>query len=201
MTDLKLRALLLPLMCGAVIAPALAQGSGDMGGPAVAGVCLLSRDAVFASSKVGQAGFARFQQLEREATAELDAKRGPLDEEIALLRNSASTLNPAERATREAALNARLAPLQARSAHLRRELDATRTKLLERITSEMTPLVAAAYQQKKCGLLLDRASVIGGNMANDLTADVTTALDAKIQTISFNREMLPSNAVPDVPQP
>jgi len=52
-------------------------------------------------------------------------------------------------------------------------------------------MIAQVYGQKKCGLLLDRGAALGGNFANDLTPDVVRALDARIQTITFERERLP----------
>src|SRR3546814_8745680 len=73
----------------------------------------------------------------------------------------------------------------------RLEIDATNAKALERILTEAQPVIAQVYRTKNCGLLVDRNSVVGGNMTNDLTAAVIQGLDAKISTISFNRETLP----------
>lgn len=36
-----------------------------------------------------------------------------------------------------------------------------------------------------------RNAVLGGNFSNDLTAPIVQALDAKISTITFDRETLP----------
>ncbi len=52
-------------------------------------------------------------------------------------------------------------------------------------------MIAQVYRQHGCGLLLDRGTVMGGNFANDLTADVVKGLDAKVSTITLNRETLP----------
>ena len=52
-------------------------------------------------------------------------------------------------------------------------------------------MIAQVYGAKRCGLLFDRGAALGGNFANDLTADVVRGLDAKVQTITFERERLP----------
>lgn len=70
------------------------------------------------------------------------------------------------------------------------EVDAERTAL-ERIANEAQPVIAQAYHQKRCGLLIDRNSVLGGNVSNDLTPMVVRGLDAKITTITFDLEALP----------
>lgn len=54
-------------------------------------------------------------------------------------------------------------------------------------------MIAQVYSAKKCGLLLDRSATLGGNFANDITADVVRLLDGRIQTITFKRERLPQS--------
>jgi len=51
-------------------------------------------------------------------------------------------------------------------------------------------VIAAVYTQKGCGLLLDRNTVLGGNMGNDLTAAVVAGLDARLTSITIQREDL-----------
>jgi Skp family chaperone for outer membrane proteins len=65
---------------------------------------------------------------------------------------------------------------------------------MQRIGQDAEPVVGSVYKSHRCGLLLDRDSVLGGNMTNDLTADVVQGLDRKVTTISFELEPLPSNA-------
>ena len=57
----------------------------------------------------------------------------------------------------------------------------------------LAPLMHLA-EKHRCGLLLDRDSVLGGNMANDLTPEVVQGLDRKTTSITFDLEPLPSNA-------
>lgn len=189
------------LVTGGVLAavsltsPAFAQqpASQPLGGPAIPGVCLLSREAVFANAAAGKAASARLTELARKAQAEVDAERAPIEAELRVLEGQPD--GPARRQKAEA-LNARWLPLQQKAAVISREIDATRAKAMERIANEAQPVVAQAYTARKCGLLLDRASALGGNFTNDLTADVVKGLDQRMSTITFDRERLPQQAGP-----
>lgn len=170
-------------------APAPAQ---PLGGAAIPGLCLLSREAIYANAAVGKAASARLAQLAQEAQAEVDAERKPLEADIQAFQADAAKLAPAQRTQREQALQPRLKAVQDKSQLRGREIEATRAKALSQIAGHAQPVIAAVYGQHKCGLLLYRNSVLGGNMANDLTPDVVKGLDAKVTTITFNRETLPA---------
>lgn len=170
--------------------------SQPLGGPVVPGVCLLSREAIFANAAVGKAASARLAELTRAAQAEVDGQRTPLENEVKALEGQPD--NAVNKQKREA-LAVRWQALQQKAAHTSREIEATRAKALERIANEAQPMIAQVYGQKKCGLLFDRGAALGGNFANDLTADVVRALDARIQTISFERERLPIQQAPQRP--
>ncbi len=193
---------ILPLLLSTMLVatPALAQQPAApapgpvLGGPVIAGVCLLSREAIFANAAVGKAASARLTELGRQAQAEVDAERAPIDTDLKAFQADQAKLTPAQRQTREAALAPRLQAVQAKAQQRGREIEATRAKALERISTEAQPVIAQVYKAKGCGLLVDRNSVLGGNLANDLTADVVKGLDAKIQTITFERETLPPQA-------
>ncbi|RXZ66309.1 OmpH family outer membrane protein [Pelagerythrobacter rhizovicinus] len=159
-----------------------------LGGPVVPGVCLLSREAMFANAAVGKAATARLQELAQTAQAEIDAERTQVETEARALEGQPDN---AETRQRREELARRWQALQERAAHSSREIAATRAKALERIASEAQPVIAEVYGEKGCGLILDRNSALGGNFANDLTPDVVRRLDARIQTITFERERLP----------
>lgn len=169
-------------------APAAAPAAEQpLGGSVVPGVCLLSREAIFANAAVGKAASARLNELARAAQGEVDAERKPIETEVKALEGQPD--NPQTRQKREA-LAKRWQALQDKAALASREIDATRAKALGRIAADVQPLIAQAYTAKRCGLLLDRNSALGGNFSNDLTPDVVKALDAKVQTMTFDRERL-----------
>lgn len=179
---------------GQPAAPQASTGQ-PLGGPVVPGVCLLSREAIFANAAIGKSASARLAELTQGAQAEVDAERAPLEAELSALEGQGES---AELSQRREALAAKWQALQRKAAHTSREIEATRAKALQRIVDEAQPVIAEVYAQKGCGLLFDRNSLLGGNFANDLTADVVRVLDAKIQDIPAERERLPEamNAQP-----
>lgn len=192
-TPLALAALVLAMVPGAA---ALAQSSDTnppLGGPVVSGVCLLSREAIFANAKVGKAASARLKQLADQAQSEIDAERKPIDADVQAYRSQAASLSAEQRQTREQALSQRLQKVQADQAQRGRQLEATRIKAMGQIAQYAQPVITDTYRTKNCGLLLDRNAVLGGNMGNDLTPLVVQGMDAKITTISFNLEPAPAN--------
>jgi len=169
--------------------PAAEQQPG-LGGPVVAGVCLLSREAVLANSKVGIAAAARLKQIADESQAEIDRDRSPIEADVLALRSESAKLSDQQRRAREKALADKFAPVQAKAELRTREIEKTRAKVMEMIASEAQTVIATAYKDRNCGLLLDRTNVLGGNLTNDLTVAVVQGLDAKITTMNFQRETL-----------
>jgi Skp family chaperone for outer membrane proteins len=169
--------------------PAPAQ---DLGGPLVPGVCVLSRQDVLTSSKVGQAATARLRELAAQAQADVDLERKPLETEAAALNKAKAALTPAQFEARNRPLEARWNAMRLKADQRSRELEATRQKALERIALEAQPLIADVYHARNCGLLFAREAMLGGNGGADITPAVVQALDAKITTISFDRENLAS---------
>src|SRR3546814_806115 len=156
-------------MTASASAQSPAAPQAGLGGNPVPGVCLLSREAIIANAAIGKAATARLNQIAAQAQAEIDAERKPLDTELQAFRSEAAKLSPEQRSTREQALAAKLQPVQAKAQQRRLESDATNAKALERILTEAQPVIAQVYKTKNCGLLVDRNSVVGGNMTNDLT--------------------------------
>jgi Skp family chaperone for outer membrane proteins len=175
--------------------PALAQtapAAEAFGGPVVPGVCLLSKQAVVENAKAGVAATARLRQLTDQAKSEIDAERTTLGADAKALEAQRASLKPAEAQQRTQALNVRIQTLQDKVNQRNREIEVTREKALNRIAGEMQPVILAAYKAHNCGLLADRNAMFGGNMANDLTAAVVQGLDARMATITFERETLPA---------
>lgn len=176
----------------AVHAQSSAGGGMPLNGPVVPGVCFLSREAIFANAKVGQAASARLKQLAEQAQSQIDAERKPLDADVQAYRAKASTLSADQRQSQEQALAQRMQTVQTDQQTKGRQLEATRAKAMDQIAQYAQPVISSTYESKKCGLLMDRNVVFGGNMANDLTPTVVQGLDAKITTISFNLEPAPA---------
>ena len=99
----------------------------------------------------------------------------------------------------QAAFQAKQASLQQRADTLEqrvqlrgRELQATQAKQLQVIGTAVEPILRQLYEQKQCAVIFDRdgGAVRAANPAMDLTAQVVSALDQKLQTLTFDREHL-----------
>jgi Skp family chaperone for outer membrane proteins len=174
--------------------PGLAQApSGQtLGGPRVAGVCLLSQQAVVANSKVGKAATARLQQLAQQAQGEVNGARAPIEADAKSLDAQRATLKPNDYDAKRAALAQRLQSLEQTAQNRSRQVELTRQNALGQIAQQVQPIIATVYKTRGCGLLMDRSAVLGGNMDGDLTAEVMQALDAKVSTINFDLAPLPA---------
>jgi Skp family chaperone for outer membrane proteins len=186
------RVVIVATLAGALalpLAPAHAQST--LGGKSIPGVCMLSRTQVLQESKVGQAADARLKQLADQARSDLDAERKPLTHDIQQFREQAGSMKPAQRESRQKALQERMQKFQHKAQVLDARIRITRGKAMKRIGDEIDPLLSGIYKQHRCGLLLDRDTVLGGNMDNDLTPGVIQALNKKMSTISFSLAPLP----------
>lgn len=174
-------------------APAAAAASVRHGAP-IAGLCTLSPEAVAGTSTVGKYVSTRLQQIAAQVNAELSGEKTAID-------NEAKAIQALPQGGDQAALQARVTALQTRAdafnrkaAQREQEIQATEQKALQRISNEMNPLVRDAYQSKNCAILIQREAVLMANPAMDITAQVVTALNAKITQFTFDRERLDAQA-------
>jgi Skp family chaperone for outer membrane proteins len=171
-----------------------APAGNALGGNPVPGVCMLSREAVFAQSKVGQAASERLKQLATQQQTLLEGQRKPLDTDIQAFQQKAGSLTEAQRQQQGQALQQRMQSYQAQVNQVGERIQLTRAKVMQQIGEQAQPVIASSYASHHCGLLLNRDAVLGGNTSNDLTADVVRGLDGRISTLSFNLEPAPAPA-------
>ena len=178
-------------------AQAAGSATASLEGPVVAGVCYLSREAVFSNAAAGKDAGVQLQKLVTDAQAEIERDKSRAEAELIRLgvrgSISADKLTPEQsKAVQEAQA------VQQRASQRSREIEATRASVLERISTAAQPLIAEAYQRHGCGVLLDRGMVLAGNMSHDLTADVVKALDARVKSIpvTLQRESATPAATP-----
>jgi Skp family chaperone for outer membrane proteins len=157
----------------------------------VPGVCVLSREGIVGSSTVGKYVQTRLQQLATQTNAELTGEQTTLQNDAKSLETKKATLAPAAYQQQGAALQQRADALQQKAQQRDRELQATEQKAVQRVLQEATPLVAAAVDAKKCGIVIDANSVLAANTSTmDLTSSVVAALNTKITQFAFDRERL-----------
>lgn len=175
-------------------APARPAAQPAPAGPMIAGVCTYSNDRAIATSTVGKAVAARLQQLGQAADAELRAERTALENEKRTLEQAQATLPRDQLEQRALAYNQKAAAFE-RKAQLRvRELQATEQKQLQRVAVELQPIIVQAYGERNCGIMIDRGVIYGANPQMDVTDLVVQRLNAKLTTLTFERERLDTAA-------
>lgn len=170
------------LLASSAVAAHAADEIASMEGPAVAGVCFLSREAVFANAAAGKDAGAQLQKLVTDAQAEIERDKERAEAE--LLRLGLSGKVAPDKLTPEQTKAVQDAQaVQQRAAQRSREIEATRAATLEQISNAAQPVIAEAYKRHGCGVLIDRGTVLAGNMSHDLTAEVVKSLDARMKSV------------------
>ena len=159
-------------------------------GPAIAGVCIFSRDAAIGNSAVGKYVEERLKQIQSQAQAEIQGELTALQTEEKTYAAQRGTLATDVQQQRETGFRQREELLQRKADVRGRELQATEQKALSRVVVEMNPLLVQIYGQRNCGLLLDQNATFGANPSMNITAEVVHLLDAKITQFQFEREHL-----------
>jgi outer membrane protein len=159
-------------------------------GPATPGVCILSVEGAIGQSTVGRNVDTRMKQIIAAVQAELNAEQTAIQNEGKTLESQRATLDQATLQTRATAWQTKVNNFQRKAAQRDREVQATQQKALSRIGTELDPVIRQVYQQRQCGMLLSRDALVIANPQMDITPAVVTALNAKIQTFTFDRERL-----------
>lgn len=188
-------ALALATAASAQTAPAAAPAAPPVThGPALTGVCILSTQGVIANSLVGKAVDARLKTIIQQVNAELTAERTGLDNEAKALDAKKASLAQDALEQQAAALQVKANAWQRKGQLRQKEVEVTEQKAMQRIYQEMNTPISQVYQTQKCSILFDRDGVMLANPAMDITSGVVAALDARIKTLTFDRERLDQGA-------
>ncbi len=183
-------ALAIATAASAQTAPAAPAAPPVTHGPAIAGVCIFSSQRAVASSQVGKAVDTRLKTIIQQVNAELTTERTGLDNEAKALDAKKGTLAQDALEQQAAALQVKANAWQRKGQLRQKEVEATEQKALARVYQELDTPIRQIYQSQKCSILLDRESVMLANPAMDITDAVVAALDARIKTLTFDRERL-----------
>ena len=161
-------------------------------GPVIPGVCVYYNARLLAQSSAGQAVETRMQQLAQEVQGELQPYATAIQTEAQQLQSAGASL-PADQANqRRQALQQRVQEAQQLEATRENELRYTLAMQRQAITEAVSPILTTIYQEKGCGLLLDRESVFMMNPAMDVTDLAIQRLNTALPTLSFNRMTVPA---------
>ena len=164
------------------------------GAPSVPGLCVLSRNAVYANAKVGVAATARYRELTMQLRGQLAPQQRAMQDEARKLEAAKATMPAAEFTKKSEDLASRYRAFQASNSQDTRDLEFTREKALKQIATYADPVIADAYKAHHCGALFSRDTMLVGNPGMDLTPIVVAGLDSKVTTISFDLEKAPATA-------
>jgi Skp family chaperone for outer membrane proteins len=161
-------------------------------GPPITGYCVFSINEVLGASKVGQAVVSRLKVLSSQVSAELQPEADGIRGDERTLESQQATLDAATLQARRANLELRVANFEKREQQRQQEMQATQQKQFGVVLKELDPIMRDLYQQRGCSLLVDgdQGGVRLVNPAMDLSPQAVIGLDAKIQTLTFDREHL-----------
>ena len=182
-------------------APAAAAARPSNPGPVIAGVCVLDDERAIAQSSAGRAYSARMQTLTQQVQAELRPIQTQLQTDLNTYQTQRATLPQDQQRTRDQALQTRAENLERTAGTRQRELQATQERQINRIITEMQPIVSQIYVQRGCGIMLDRGAVVFSNPAMEVTDAVIQQLNARLPTLTFERERMPAAAAPAAAAP
>lgn len=174
------------LAAGSAVAQAQAPANP---GPAIAGVCVFHNDRLLAVSTAGQSMQTGTQRLLTEVQGELAPYGASLQTEAQALQQGGQAADPD--GSRLRALQARAQEAQQLEQRRQAELQYTQQVQIRTIAQAADPILVAVYQERGCGLLLDRSAVYVFNPAMDITDTVIQRLNTALPSLSFNRLEVP----------
>jgi Skp family chaperone for outer membrane proteins len=181
------------LALASIAAPAMAQSQGPQNpGPAIPGVCVYFNQRTLAQSTAGQSVQTRMEQLAQEVQGELTPYATAIQTEAQQLQSGASTIPADQLNQRRQALQQRVQEAQQLEATRENELRYTLAEQRRLISAAIEPILVAVYQERGCGIMIDRESVFILNPAMDVTDVVIQRLNAALPTLSFNRMPVPA---------
>jgi outer membrane protein len=185
------------VLASAAFAPLAHAQTGAAGvptGPAIPGLCFLSKDGLITGSTVGKFVQSRLQQLGQQAEAELDSQGTSLQADAKALDAQRATLSADQVDQRGAALQVRQRELERQVQIRRQEMSNTEQKAVGRVFTEASPIIQQVFRQRNCTVLFDASAAMIASPNMDLTPAVVEGLNAKITQFTFDREHLDTTA-------
>ncbi len=154
-------------------------------GPAVPNVCTFHNARMLAQSTAGQALASGMDRLVQEVQAEVAPYTTSIQTEAGALQQGGQAADPD--GSRRRAVQTRIQELEQLTQRREQDLQYTRNMQLQAIATAADPIVVAIYQERQCGLLLDRDSVFIANPSMDITDTVIQRLNVALPSLSFSR--------------
>lgn len=161
-------------------------------GPVIPGMCSYSSQTLLRDSTAGQSVKTGMQALEQEVQGELTPYETSMQTEDTAIRQAGAALAEPQRSQRIAALQQRAQEYQQLRQQRANDLRYTLSQQLTQIETAAGPIITALYQEKGCGVLLDRDNINYINPAMDFTPLAIQRLNQALPSLSFTRQTAPA---------
>jgi len=158
-------------------------------GPVIPGICVFHNDRLLGQSTAGQSVRSGMERLLTEVQGELAPYGAALQTEAQALQQGGQAADPD--GSRVRAFQQRAQEAEQLEQTRTQELQYTRQMQIRAIAQAADPILIAVYQERGCGILLDRTSVYVFNPAMDITDTVIQRLNTALPSLSFNRMPVP----------
>lgn len=172
-------------------------------------IVVVDTDRVYRECTACKAAQTQLQGLVASARARAQQLGQPLQTEQQSIETAAAALRNqtgAARATAETALNTRVQQFQQRQttaqqeiARLEQNIQSTQQNVLRQINVRLNPVITQVMNARGANIALDTGATLARAGALDVTADVLTALNAALPSVSVTP--LPQAAQPAQSQP
>lgn len=160
-------------------------------GAQVPGICMMSSEALYTGSQLGQFIELRINQIGAQSIAELNEGGSALDADRLNLRSRIEAQGEAALESEVAAFNQRVQQyLQLREVRAA-EVERTRQLAQQRFGDEARPVLIQVSQSRQCAFVMEMDTLIIPDPRADITRDVVTALNAKISQFSIEKAVMP----------
>ena len=172
-------------------------------------IVVVDTDRVYRECTACRAAQTQLQGLVTSARTRATQLGQPLQTEAQSIEQAGAALrnqSGAARATAETALNTRMQQFQQRQTTAQREIagleqniQSTQANVLRQINARLNPVITQVMNARNANVALDVNATLARAGALDVTADVLTALNAALPSVSVTP--LPQGQQPAQPQP
>lgn len=145
---------------------------------------VMDKQGVVQFSLAGKDIARQLQPIVKQIDASIRARREALDREADQLEQD-TTLAPAEREKRIAALSARQRALQEEAQKRQQQLQAAMASANAELGKAMAGIVPAIVKERGANIVLDRAALPQVDPAFDITPEVIKRLDAQLTSVKI----------------
>jgi outer membrane protein len=170
-----------------------AATAAEASAPVIPGICVYSQDQTVGASIVGRAVAQRLQQLDQQSNAELNDLATKLQADEKALTAQRATMGDAAFQQAAQPMAQREQQLQQLAQIRGREMQLTQQQAVQQVVQNLDPLLVDSFTAHKCSILIERAGVVLSAKPMDITTDAVARLDAKIQTLTFERAKIPED--------